>query len=428
MNILVIGSGGREHALVWKIAGDSRVNKLYCAPGNPGMKEAELVKIDASDDARLLSFAKEKNIDLTVVGPEVPLVNGIVDLFNSNGLRIFGPTSKAAQLEGSKTFAKEFMSRHSIPTAEYERFDKADDAFQYVRKDFKPCVVKASGLAAGKGAVVCNTVEQAEKTINQMMVDNIFGDAGDTVIIENLLEGEEASIFAISDGNNFVILPSSQDHKRVFDNDEGPNTGGMGAYSPAPVVSDSIYEEVKKTILTPVIEGMKSEGSPFCGLLYAGVIISDEGPKVIEFNVRFGDPEAQVVIPIMGEEFLDLLIGSADGDITGINLSNNTNYASTIVLSSGGYPGNYETGQEIHGLDYAFEKDTMIFHSGTKEEDNKYYTNGGRVLTVTSLGDSLERSIENSYAALSHINFDGMHYRKDIGQKGLDYISNGKMK
>lgn len=426
MNILVIGSGGREHALVWKIAGDSRVNNLYCAPGNPGMKEAELVKIDVSDNRGLLSFSQDNNVDLTVVGPEVPLVNGIVDLFTSNGLRIFGPTSKAAQLEGSKLFAKEFMSRYSIPTADYNRFEKADDAFKYVRNDFEPCVVKASGLAAGKGAVVCKTLEQAEETINRMMVEHIFGNAGDTVIIEQLLEGEEASIFAISDGSNFVILPSSQDHKRVFDNDEGPNTGGMGAYSPAPVVTESIYEEVKKTILIPVIEGMKSEGTPFKGLLYAGVIITAEGPKVIEFNVRFGDPEAQAVIPLIGEEFLDLLIGSADGNITGINLSKSAKYSSTVVLSSGGYPGSYETGKEIIGLDFSFENNSLIFHSGTREENNKYFTNGGRVLSVTSSGDSLEQSIKNSYAALHHIRFDGMHYRKDIGQKGLDHISDGK--
>ena len=426
MNVLVIGSGGREHALVWKIAQDSRVNKLYSAPGNPGMKEAELIKIEVSDNKGLLSFAQDNNINLTVVGPEVPLVAGIVDLFNSNGLRIFGPSSKAAQLEGSKLFAKEFMSRHSIPTADYKRFVGADDAFQYVRKDFEPCVVKASGLAAGKGAVVCKTLMEAEETINQMMVENIFGDAGDIVIIEKLLEGEEASIFAISDGNNFVNLPSSQDHKRVYDNDIGPNTGGMGAYSPAPVVTEQIYDEVKNSILTPVIEGMKSEGIPFKGLLYAGVIITGEGPKVIEFNVRFGDPEAQAVIPLIGEEFLDLLIGSADGDITGINLSKSTKYASTIVLSSSGYPGSYETGKEIIGLDISMKNNTYIFHSGTREENHKYFTNGGRVLGVTSLGDSLKHSIEYSYEALSHIQFEGMHYRKDIGQKGLDYISGGK--
>jgi len=426
MNVLVIGSGGREHALVWKIAQDSRVNKLYSAPGNPGMKEAELIKIEVSDNKGLLSFAQDNNINLTVVGPEVPLVAGLVDLFNSNGLRIFGPSSKAAQLEGSKLFAKEFMSRHSIPTADYKRFVGADDAFQYVRKDFEPCVVKASGLAAGKGAVVCKTLMEAEETINQMMVENIFGDAGDIVIIEKLLEGEEASIFAISDGNNFVNLPSSQDHKRVYDNDIGPNTGGMGAYSPAPVVTEQIYDEVKNSILTPVIEGMKSEGISFKGLLYAGVIITSEGPKVIEFNVRFGDPEAQAVIPLIGEEFLDLLIGSADGDITGINLSKSTKYASTIVLSSSGYPGSYETGKEIIGLDISMKNNTFIFHSGTREENHKYFTNGGRVLGVTSLGDSLKHSIEYSYEALSHIQFEGMHYRKDIGQKGLDYISGGK--
>jgi len=268
-------------------------------------------------------------------------------------------------------------------------------------------------------------MEEAEETIKQMMVEYIFGNAADTVIIEQLLEGEEASIFAISDGSNFVILPSSQDHKRVFDNDEGPNTGGMGAYSPAPVVTESIYEEVKKTILTPVIEGMKSEGTQFKGLLYAGVIITTEGPKVIEFNVRFGDPEAQAVIPLIGEEFLDLLIGSADGDITGIDLSKSAKYSSTVVLSSGGYPGSYETGKEIIGLDFSFEDNSLIFHSGTREENNKYFTNGGRVLSVTSSGDSLEQSIKNSYAALDHIRFDGMHYRKDIGQKGLDHNSDG---
>jgi len=428
MKILVVGSGGREHALVWKITRDSRVDKLYCAPGNAGMKEAETVDIDVSDSRGLLSFAKDNDIDLTIVGPEVPLVNGIVDLFQSNGMRIFGPKAKAAQLEGSKLFAKEFMLRHSIPTADYEHFTSANNALQYISNDFEPCVVKVSGLAAGKGAVVCNTIEEAEQTITDMMIEKAFGEAGDTVLIENLLEGEEASIFAISDGNNYISLPSSQDHKQVFDNDEGPNTGGMGAYSPAPIVSDSIYEEVKKSILTPVIEGMKSEGNSFRGLLYAGIIITKEGPKVIEFNVRFGDPEAQVVIPLIGEEFLDLIIGSADGDIAGITLAVNTKHATTIVLSSGGYPGRYETGKEIDGLDYPFENGTVIFHSGTEEKDDRYYTNGGRVLSVTSLGDSLENSIESSYSAASHIKFEGMHYRKDIGQKGINCNSDGRLK
>ena len=423
MNVLVIGSGGREHALIWKIAQDSRVDKLYCAPGNAGMKEAVLANIAVSDSEGLLLFARENDINITVVGPEAPLVNGIVDMFKSKGKQIFGPTAMAARLEGSKLFAKEFMLRHSIPTAGYEQFTDADEAFRYIKNDFKPCVVKASGLAAGKGAVVCQTFSEAEETINHMMVDKAFGEAADTVLIENLLEGEEASILAISDGNNITILPSSQDHKRVFNDDKGPNTGGMGAYSSAPVVSDSIYEQVKSSILIPTIEGMKSEGNSFSGLLYAGVIITNEGPKVIEFNVRFGDPEAQVVIPLLGNEFLDLLIGSADGDITGINIGKNSKYASTIVLSSGGYPGDYEIGKEINGLDYPFGNDTTIFHSGTKEKDNKYYTNGGRVLSVTSLGDSLRASIEASYSAVSHIKFDGMHYRNDIGHKGLSYVS-----
>jgi len=425
MNVLVIGSGGREHALVWKIAKDGRIDKLYCAPGNSGMKEADLVNIDVSDSEGLLLFAQDKDINLTVVGPEVPLVNGIVDLFKSKGKHIFGPTALAAQLEGSKLFAKEFMSRHSIPTADYEQFTNPEEAIRYIKNDFKPCVVKASGLAAGKGAVVCQTFGEAEETIKHMMVDKIFAKAADTILIEKLLEGEEASILAISDGINITILPSSQDHKRVYNDDKGPNTGGMGAYSPAPIVSDRIYEEVKRKILIPVIEGMKSEGNPFSGLLYAGVIITNEGPKVIEFNVRFGDPEAQVVIPLLGEEFLDLLIGSAGGDITGITLGKNTDHASTIVLSSGGYPGKYETGKEISGLDFPFDNNTVIFHSGTKEIDNKYYTNGGRVLSVTSLRESLNSSIEASYLAVTHIKFDGMHYRNDIGQKGLSYIQNG---
>ena len=424
MNLLVIGSGGREHALVWKLSQDARVEKLYCAPGNPGMKEAASVELDVKDNAGLLEFALSNDIDLTIVGPELPLVNGIVDEFRSNGLSIFGPTAKAAELEGSKLFAKEMMQKYSIPTAKYQSFKNTVEALDYINEDTVPCVIKASGLAAGKGVLICNSVEDAQKAIKNMLIDKIFGDAGNLILIEELMEGEEASILVITDGQNHMILPSAQDHKRVNDGDEGLNTGGMGAYSPAPIVTDDMMRTIESMIVIPTINAMYQENTPYSGVLYVGIMMTSEGPKVVEYNVRFGDPEAQAIIPLIGSEFLNMLLASAKGDISSITLSENAKSSTCIVLSSEGYPGSYKNGMLINGLDGNFSSDIVIFHAGTDKKDSMYVTNGGRVLNIVGLGDTLEASIKESYDGVSKIDFEGMHYRKDIGQKGLKYIRN----
>ena len=422
MNLFVIGSGGREHALVWKLSQDERVNNLYCAPGNPGMKEATLVNLGVNDNDRLLDFALSNNIDLTIVGPELPLVNGIVDKFRSNGLSIFGPTSKAAALEGSKLFAKEMMRKYSIPTAKYQSFENTDEAFDYITEITVPCVIKASGLAAGKGVIICNSVKEAEEAVKKMLVDRKFGDAGNLILIEELMEGEEASILVITDGKNYTILPSTQDHKRVNDGDRGLNTGGMGAYSPAPIVTDDMLRTIESTIIIPTINAMNNDNTPYTGVLYFGIMITSDGPKVVEYNVRFGDPEAQAIIPLIGSEFLDLLLASAKGDISTITLSESDKSATCIVLSSEGYPGSYKKGMTINGLEGDFSSYIVIFHAGTTKKDSLYYTNGGRVLNIVGLGDTLEASIKESYDGVRKINFEGMHYRNDIGQKGVTYI------
>ena len=424
MNLFVIGSGGREHALVWKLFQDERVNNLFCAPGNQGMKEATLVNIGVEDNDGLLDFALSNHIDLTVVGPELSLVNGIVDKFKVNGLSIFGPTSKAAALEGSKLFAKEMMQKYSIPTAEYQSFDNTAEALDYVTDETVPCVIKASGLAAGKGVIICNSIKDAEEAIKTMLVDKIFGDAGNLILIEELMEGEEASILVITDGHNYTILPSAQDHKRVDDGDKGLNTGGMGAYCPAPIVTDDTLRKIESTIIIPTINAMNSEGTPYSGVLYFGIMITSDGPKVVEYNVRFGDPEAQAIIPLIGSEFLDLLMASAKGDISTITLSESDKSSTCIVLSSEGYPGSYKKGMAIKGLGEDFSSNIVIFHAGTAKKDSLYFTNGGRVLNIVGLGDTLEASIKESYEGVRKIDFEGMHYRNDIGQKGLMYIRN----
>ena len=424
MNLLIIGSGGREHSLVWKLSQDERVNNLFCAPGNPGMREADLVDLAINDSAGLLEFALSNDIDLTIVGPELPLVKGIVDEFRASGLLIFGPTAKAAALEGSKLFAKEMMQKYSIPTAKYKSFENTAEALDYISDKTVPCVIKASGLAAGKGVLICNSVEEAEKAIKDMLVDKVFGDAGNLILIEELMEGEEASILVITDGQNHVILPSAQDHKRIDDGDEGLNTGGMGAYSPAPIVTDDMMRIIESTIVIPTLNAMIQENNPYTGVLYVGIMMTSDGPKVVEYNVRFGDPEAQAIIPLIGIEFLDLLLASAKGDISSITLSENSKSSTCIVLSSGGYPGKYENGMLITGLEGNFSSDIVIFHAGTDKKESEYITNGGRVLNIVGLGDRLEVSIKESYAAVRKIDFKGMHYRNDIGQKGLMYIRN----
>ncbi|MBI5143859.1 MAG: phosphoribosylamine--glycine ligase [Candidatus Omnitrophica bacterium] len=427
MRILVVGSGGREHALCWKIAQSPKCDKLYCAPGNGGIQEiAQIADIKADDIDGLLDFTKKEKIDLTVVGPEAPLVAGIVDRFEKEGLRIFGPRKELAALEGSKVFAKELMKALGVPTAEFKVFDKSDDALKYLETKKAPVVVKADGLCAGKGVIVCKTIDEAKDAVKKIMVDRIFGDSGNKVIIEDCLTGEEASIIVISDGINVVALASSQDHKRVFDGDKGPNTGGMGAYSPAPVVRDAISKRVMNEIINPIIKGLAREGKFYKGVLYIGIMITESGPKVLEFNVRFGDPETQAILPRLKGDLVSLMENSIDVGLRDYSLEWDGRFCVSVVIASGGYPGDYEKGIEIKGLDNVkCLKDIIVFHAGTKlgrrstDKQPLYLTYGGRVLNVTALGDNIEDAIDICYNAVEKIRFDKMHYRKDIGQRAI---------
>lgn len=421
MKILVIGSGGREHTLVWKILQSKRAEEIYCAPGNGGIAEmAKCVDIKTDDIKGLFRFAKEKKIDLTVVGSETPLAAGIVDQFEKVGLKIFGPGKKAAQLEGSKVFAKEFMQKHNIPTADFKVFDDVVEAETYLRGKSFPLVIKADGLAAGKGVVICQSLKEAKAALDDIMRKKIFKEAGNKVVIEECLEGEEASMLAISDGGNFVLLESSQDHKRIFDGDLGPNTGGMGAYSPAPVVSREVARSISFNVMLPAIQGMKKEGHPFKGVLYAGIMLTTDGPKVLEFNVRFGDPETQAVLPRLKNDLVEVMLASCEGKIHQIKLDWDKRACVSVVMSSRGYPGNYEKGKEIAGLkEAAAVSSTIVFHAGTEKKGGKILTSSGRVLGVTSLGDTIEEAIEHAYEAVEKIKFDGCFFRRDIGAKAL---------
>jgi len=424
MKVLVVGQGGREHALVWKIAKSPMVEKVFAAPGNAGIAEepkTECVDIPANDLEALRDFALKEKIDLTVVGPEEPLVKGIVDIFEEAGLTIFGPKKNAAILEGSKAFAKNFMKEMGIPTAEFEVFDDPDSAKAYIKQKGAPIVVKADGLAAGKGSIVCKTVEEALDAVDKIMVERIFGDAGNKVVVEEFMRGEEASFIVITDGENIVPLASSQDHKPVYDNDEGPNTGGMGAYSPAPVVTEKIYEKTMNEIVIPTIKGMKERGVPFKGILYVGLmIIDDEQPKVLEYNVRFGDPEAQPILMRMKSDIVDALMASIEGRLNECEIEYTPEAAVCVVMASGGYPGKYEKGKVIHGLEEVAKMEKVkVFHAGTKKVDGRFVTNGGRVLGVTALGADIKEAIERAYSAVSKITWENVHYRKDIGAKAL---------
>ncbi len=427
MKILVIGSGGREHALSWKIARSPKCEKLYCAPGNGGISQsAEIVDIKAEDIDGLLNFAKAKNIDLTVVGPEGPLVAGIVNTFEKNGLTIFGPSKELAALEGSKVFAKELMKRMGVPTADFRVFDKSEEAFRYLDTRKPPVVVKADGLCAGKGVVVATTIEEAKLAVGIMMVDKAFGDAANKIIIEDCLIGEEASIIVISDGKNIVPLASSQDHKRIFDGDRGPNTGGMGAYSPAPAVTDDVFKKVMDTVIRPVIFGLAKEGALYKGALYAGIMLTTDGPKALEFNVRFGDPETQAIIPRLKSDLVDVMYKAAKGELGSYGLEWDRRPCVSVVIASGGYPEKYDKGVEIRGIDEVRKmKDVVIFHAGTKSgrraTDGKdtFITNGGRVLNVTALGSDIAGAIDNCYEAVNKIHFERRHFRRDIGYRAL---------
>jgi len=424
MKILVIGSGGREHALVWKIKKSPLVKEIYCAPGNGGIaQDAECVDIAADNIKELVKFAKTNKIDLTVVGPEAPLVNGIVDAFLKKGLKVFGPTKKAAQLEGSKVFAKEFMQRWNIPTAPYCSFKKISEAMNYIKKAQYPLVIKADGLAAGKGVIICKDFKEGEGAINKIMKEKAFQGAGKEVIIEDCLVGEEASIIAISDGEHFCILETSQDHKRIFDDDIGPNTGGMGAYSPAPIVSEELAKVIEVRIIEPTIRGMHREGMTFQGVLYAGLMITDDGPMALEYNVRFGDPEIQAILPKLKNDIVELMDASIEVRLNSTKLVWDKRFSVCVVMSSGGYPAEYDVGFDIKGLDKVKESaDAMVFHAGTKMAGKKIVTAGGRVLGVVGVGKSVEKAIERAYENVDKIKFKRCFFRRDIGAKAMKWV------
>ena len=420
MKVLVVGSGGREHALAWKLAQSGKVSKVYGAPGNPGIAQiGQCIDIPVTEIKALADFAEKEGIDLTVVGPEAPLVAGIVDEFESRGLKIFGPSKQAARLEGSKAFAKEMMKKYGVPTADFKVFSDPEEAKRYVKEKGAPIVVKADGLAAGKGVVVAKSVEEAIEAIERIMVEKVFGSAGDKVVIEDCLFGEEASYLVITDGERFIPLATAQDHKAVFDGDKGPNTGGMGAYSPAPVLSEELESEVQERVIKPILEGMRKEGHPFKGVLYAGLMVTDEGVKVLEFNVRFGDPEAQAILRRLDSDLFDVCMSVSEGKLVD-ELKWNPETSICVVLASKGYPGKYEKGKVITGIEEAEKIPTVVvFHAGTKIENGKLVTNGGRVLNVTALGKDIFEARERVYRAVEKIYFEGMHYRKDIGLKAI---------
>jgi len=420
MNVLVIGGGGREHALVWKLKQSKLVTKVFCAPGNAGIsRDAECEDIAVTDIGGLLKYADKSNINYTVVGPEVPLVNGIVDEFEKNGMPIFGPGQKAAELEGSKTFAKYIMNKYNIPTAEYREFVEYYDAIKYLKTADIPIVVKADGLAAGKGVIVCHEREKACEAVDLIMKKNAFGAAGRKVIIEECLTGYEVSVLAIADGENLVYLVPSQDHKRIFDNDEGPNTGGMGAYAPTPHISEKLMDRIKKDIMEPTIKGLALEGRPYKGVLYAGLMMTADGPKVLEYNCRFGDPETQAVLPLAKSDLLEAMMASRDGTLKDFVWENESGAAVCVVIASGGYPGNYEKGKQIYGLDGRINENVLVFHAGTKWQGDAIVTSGGRVLGVTAVGDDIKSAVDTVYKAVGKIAFDGAYYRKDIAAKAF---------
>lgn len=429
MKVLLIGSGGREHCLAWKIAQSPLVGKIYCAPGNGGTAlVAENIDIRAADIDSLARFALKERIDLTVVGPELPLVEGIVDRFENKGLKIFGPGKELAYLEGSKVFAKQMMKKFGIPTADFRIFDNPQKAKTYIKEKGAPIVLKADGLAAGKGVIVAKSIEEALEAVDLIMVEKKFAEAGDKIIVEDCLEGEEASILIFTDGKSIVPLASSQDHKPIFDGDLGPNTGGMGAYSPAPVVEEVVFEELNKNIFYPLIQGLREEGKVYKGVLYAGLMIKDRCPYVLEFNVRFGDPETQVILPKLKSDLVEVMLKTVEGDLVDVNLDWDQRFCLGVVLTSGGYPGNYIKGKTITGLDkLKNEKDIFVFHAGTRlsstrqSPDPVFLTDGGRVITVAGLGNTVKEVRNKVYKAIDGISFEDMYYRKDIGNKALHF-------
>lgn len=421
MKVLVIGSGGREHALVWKLSQSPRVKKIYCAPGNGGIAEtAELVAIGPEEIGKLAGFVEKEAIDLTVVGPELPLTLGIADLFHKRGLKLFGPDREAARLEGSKAFAKEILKENRIPTASFATFTDAILAERYLVEHQPPYVIKADGLAAGKGVIICSRREEAERAVEDCLVRKIFGAAGQKVVVEEFLQGEEASFMVLTDGERFLPLASSQDHKRVYDGDQGPNTGGMGAYSPAPVLTPEMHDRVVSEILERLLRGLEKRGVRYRGVLYVGLMITAEGPKVLEFNVRFGDPECQAVLMRLKSDLVPLLEATIEGKLGQAQAQWREETSVCVVLCAQGYPDSYEKGKEIHGLEkLRLWENGFVFHAGTAKKDQRYLTSGGRVLGVTALGADFLAAVQEVYRAIESISWEGMHYRRDIAQRAL---------
>lgn len=418
MNILVIGSGGREHALFWKLSESPQTERIYAIPGNPGI--GEMTDIAVTDNAAILQFAKEKDIGLVVVGPEVPLMNGLVDDLEAAGIPAFGPRANAAEIEGSKSFAKDLMKKYGIPTARYEVFAEAEAARAYIRSEGTPIVVKADGLAAGKGVVVAMTEQEALDAVDAIMEHNSFGDAGARVVIEEFMEGEEASLLAFTDGTVIRPMISAQDHKRVFDGDKGPNTGGMGTYAPAPVMTPELTERAVEEILKPTISAMEKEGRAYRGCLYLGLMITADGPKVVEFNARFGDPETQVVLPLLDGDLVQIMHACAGGTLADVPIRWKDGAAVCVVLAAGGYPASYEKGNEIYGIGNAEKLGALVFHAGTAKKNGKIVTNGGRVLGVVGMGKDIASAVQSAYDAVDQISFKGEYHRKDIAHRALN--------
>ena len=418
VNILVIGSGGREHALFWKLSESPQTERIYAIPGNPGM--GEMTDIAVTDNAAILQFAKEKDIGLVVVGPEVPLMNGLVDDLEAAGIPAFGPRANAAEIEGSKSFAKDLMKKYGIPTARYEVFAEAEAAHAYIRSEGTPIVVKADGLAAGKGVVVAMTEQEALDAVDAIMENNSFGDAGARVVIEEFMEGEEASLLAFTDGTVIRPMISAQDHKRAFDGDKGPNTGGMGTYAPAPVMTPELTERAVEEILKPTISAMEKEGRAYRGCLYLGLMITADGPKVVEFNARFGDPETQVVLPLLDGDLVQIMHACAGGTLADVPIRWKDGAAVCVVLAAGGYPASYEKGNEIYGIGNAEKLGALVFHAGTAKKNGKIVTNGGRVLGVVGMGKDIASAVQSAYDAVDQISFKGEYHRKDIAHRALN--------
>ncbi|MBR3646262.1 MAG: phosphoribosylamine--glycine ligase [Lachnospiraceae bacterium] len=421
MRVLIVGSGGREHAIAYAVAKSERVEKIYCAPGNAGITEfAELVPIGAMEFEKLADFAQENNVDLTVIGMDDPLVGGIVDVFNERGLKVFGPNKAAAILEGSKAFSKDLMKKYNIPTAAYENFNSPEEAMEYLKTAKMPIVLKADGLALGKGVLICNTREEAMEGVKTLMLDKQFGSAGDTIVVEEFMTGREVSVLSFVDGNTIKIMTSAQDHKRAKDGDQGLNTGGMGTFSPSPFYTKEVDDFCKKYIFQATVDAMKAEGRPFKGIIFFGLMLTEDGPKVLEYNARFGDPETQVVLPRMKNDIVEVFEACVDGTLDQIELEFEDNAAVCVVLASDGYPEKYEKGFEIKGLDaFKGKDDYFVFHAGTKFDGDKIVTNGGRVLGVTAKGSNLKEARANAYAATEWIDFANKYKRNDIG-KAID--------